>query len=74
MPDFRLHLYLLVHLEEADGDVALEVVSWSVGKDAQLGDDHRVKDLKVQTDGRDVGRHQRRRVRNAQYGHFLSSG
>ncbi len=75
VPDSRLRLcsYLVVHLEEPDGDVVPEAVSRAVGKDAQLGDDHRVKDLEVQTDGRDIGRQQRRRVRNAQYGHLLPS-
>lgn len=69
---FRLSLsYLLVHLEQTHGDVAPEVVSWTVGKDAQLGDDHRVKDFKVQADRGDVGRHQLGAVRNTQYGHFL---
>ncbi len=69
----RLRSYLVVRLEEPHGDVVPEAVSRAVGKDAQLGDDHRVKDLEVQTDGRDIGRQQRRRVRNAQYGHLLPS-
>lgn len=68
---FQIIYYLLVHLEQTHGDVAPEVVSWAVGKDAQLGDDHGVKDLKVQADRGDVGRHQLGAVRNAQYGHFL---
>lgn len=64
--------YLLVHLEETDGDVSAELLAWAVGEDAQLRDDHWVQHPEVQANGRDIcGGGEGRHLGHAQNCHLL---
>lgn len=55
--------YLLVQLEKLHCYVALQLRPAPAGKHPQPGDDHRMEDFEIQSDGRHIGRGEHRGVR-----------